>query len=257
MLRTIIPQGASPAPDDTDLLPGVYEGGMKVWEASIDLLEYLVDRRPWALGNGLGAPSTEGSIQDSSELQGQVQDLPETPENGMTVLELGCGHGLPGIMALQNGCRVCFSDYNREVLVHATMANVRAQVPNSLWDRATYYCGDWGDLSRLLEEPPHDGKFDLILTAETLYTTSVAEKIHEPCLQVLSMILRHLAPRGLAIVASKRFYFGTGGSTAHFRGLAAADGRLRCEDVSTSDTGQGNIREVIEVQWWQPSSFNV
>lgn len=29
------------APSDSDLVPGVYEGGLKVWEASIDLVKYL------------------------------------------------------------------------------------------------------------------------------------------------------------------------------------------------------------------------
>jgi 16S rRNA G1207 methylase RsmC len=31
------------------------------------------------------------------------------------VLDLGCGHGLPGLVALQRGAAVDFLDYNREV----------------------------------------------------------------------------------------------------------------------------------------------
>lgn len=63
------------------------------------------------------------------------------------------------------------------------------------------------------------------------------------------MVLRHLAPGGQALVASKRFYFGTGGSTQHFRGAAAASGRLVCTDLVVVDTGKGNIREVLRVTW--------
>lgn len=29
-------------PEESDLVPGVYEGGLKVWEASLDLVEHLV-----------------------------------------------------------------------------------------------------------------------------------------------------------------------------------------------------------------------
>lgn len=63
------------------------------------------------------------------------------------------------------------------------------------------------------------------------------------------MVLRHLAPGGHALVASKRFYFGTGGSTQHFRDAATATGRLLCSDAAVVDTGSGNIREVLRVTW--------
>lgn len=63
------------------------------------------------------------------------------------------------------------------------------------------------------------------------------------------MILKHLAWEGQALVASKRFYFGTGGSTQYFRDRAAADGRLVCANAAVIDTGKGNIREVLRVSW--------
>lgn len=41
----------------------------------------------------------------------------ELPMRG-TALELGCGHGLPGIVALSKGCsQVVFTDYNDDVSV--------------------------------------------------------------------------------------------------------------------------------------------
>lgn len=71
---------------------------------------------------------------------------------------------------------------------------------------------------------------------------------------------RHLSPGGQALVASKRFYFGTGGSTQYFREAIAArrpaaaevSGRLVCSDVAVIDTGKGNIREVLRVSWGKP-----
>lgn len=82
-----------------------------------------------------------------------------------------------------------------------------------------------------------------------LYQLFQANFIFVPLAKVLDMILKHLACDGQAFVASKRFYFGTGGSTKHFRDRAAADGRLICVNEVVIDTGKGNIREVLRVSW--------
>ena len=55
----------------TDLLPGQYEGGLKIWECSEDLVRFLSQTR--------------------------VQSL-----QGKRVLELGCGAGLPGLLAFKH-----------------------------------------------------------------------------------------------------------------------------------------------------------
>ena len=40
---------------------------------------------------------------------------------GKRVMEIGCGQGLPGVMALKAGAKhVIFQDYNDEVLTNAT-----------------------------------------------------------------------------------------------------------------------------------------
>ena len=57
---------------NTDLLPGQYEGGLKIWECSEDLVCYL--------------SATRGDL-----LQGR------------RVLELGCGAALPGLLAFKHG----------------------------------------------------------------------------------------------------------------------------------------------------------
>lgn len=64
----------------SDLLSGVYEGGLKVWECTFDLLNYLE-------GEGVCF-------------------------GGASVLDLGCGAGLLGIFALLKGATsVVFQDY--------------------------------------------------------------------------------------------------------------------------------------------------
>lgn len=70
---------------DHDLVQGVYEGGLKVWECSFDLVDYIYQN-----------PSLVASKR---------------------VLELGCGQGLPGIACIKNGAvSVLLHDYNEEVI---------------------------------------------------------------------------------------------------------------------------------------------
>eukprot|EP00953_Heterococcus_sp_UTEX-ZZ885_P026945 14511-Heterococcus_DN1.PRE.1 len=43
LLRAVPPAEATVVEGETDLVPGVYEGGLKVWECSIDLIQYMLD----------------------------------------------------------------------------------------------------------------------------------------------------------------------------------------------------------------------
>ncbi|CAN0552581.1 unnamed protein product, partial [Ectocarpus sp. 12 AP-2014] len=104
-------------PEESDLVPGLYEGGLKVWEASLDLVEHVLSNSsssPVGLDGGSGGDGSVGSGTGRPK----------------SVLELGCGHGFPGIIALQQGvcARVCFSDFNREVIEQVTIPNVRLNV---------------------------------------------------------------------------------------------------------------------------------
>lgn len=57
----------------SDVQTGVYEGGFKLWECAVDLVGYM--------------------RESSSPMPAKV-------------MELGCGHGLPGIYALQQGATI-------------------------------------------------------------------------------------------------------------------------------------------------------
>ena len=82
--RVVVPLVDTERVDVThDLIPGRYEGGLKIWECSIDLVNHFLRR---------------------------------TELHSGSVLELGCGHGLPAIAALLKGCRpVVLSDFNDDV----------------------------------------------------------------------------------------------------------------------------------------------
>lgn len=80
----------------SDLISGVYEGGFKTWECSIDLVRFL---------------------------HAHASSLFAIPRQ--RVLELGCGSGLPGIYALvHGGSLVDFQDFNGEVIGEITSFNV-------------------------------------------------------------------------------------------------------------------------------------
>jgi hypothetical protein len=88
---------------------------------------------------------------------------------------------------------------------------------------------------------PQDGYFDMILAAETLYTPQAAA-------ETAQLVMRHLHPHrdSVALVASKRYYFGVGGGVDDF--LAAIDAsKFHVETAKVVDTGVGNIREILKV----------
>ena len=227
----------------TDLEPGVYEGGMKVWECSIDLVIYLAKHSDLFLTKG-------------------------------HVLELGCGHGLPACYVLREGLRrrkesnsdasgqplmVVFADYNDFVLKDVTLSNIvintaHIQDAKQVIPHVKLVAGDWLELSDELRKGstqdtsvPFDGKFDLILAAETLYSEEAAR-------ETALFVARHLCPdTGVALVATKRYYFGVGGGTDAFqeackKSVLGTGMELRVDVAQVYDNGSGNIREMLQVK---------
>lgn len=76
----------------SDLQAGVYEGGFKLWECSLDLVKYV----ELLLVHGL-----HGDAAPSFRMPRKV-------------MELGCGHGLPGIHALLRGACVWMDWHSME-----------------------------------------------------------------------------------------------------------------------------------------------
>nr|CAD7442422.1 unnamed protein product [Timema bartmani] len=148
-------------------------GGLKIWECTHNFLTWL-----------LAEPRVE---------------FP-----GNKILDLGCGAGIIGLVALQLGATVHFQDYYRT-------------------EECRYFSGDWQSFLDLTEKEfiDEEVKYDFIFTSETIYNPDNHFKLYK-------VIRDRLKKTGVAYLAAKSCYFGVGGSLQQFKQL------LRSEDVLQS-----------------------
>lgn len=127
--------------NEVDIIPREYEGGLKTWECSLDLLHYL---------STLAFPA------------------------GMRIVELGCGSALPSISLARRDptATVAFQDYNEHVLRSVTLPNLLGNVQSAAPCNYSFFCGDWDGLEGLLLD-----SCDLLLSSETIYHPSSYSKI--------------------------------------------------------------------------------
>ncbi|KAJ6445544.1 Mni1p [Purpureocillium lavendulum] len=235
-----------------DVKTGVYEGGFKSWESSVDLVKVLASQ---------SHPST---------LQGRP----------FRVIELGCGTALPSLALFQWALALdpapsdrpftfILADYNPSVLQLVTLPNFilawalhyrQRQHPalqdafslegeleitpgllqafeQSLQERnisLTFLSGGWSerfvDLLYGLptmptsQAPDRDASVTLLLGAETIYSPFALEAFSETMFAVLRREQTAAAAHAAAFVAAKRLYFGVGGSLDDFVDRARAKG---------------------------------
>ncbi len=208
----------------SDLNSGVYEGGFKVWECSIDLVEYLH-------ANGIMVSSKD-------------------------VLEIGCGGGLPGIYCLLSGSRsVCFQDFNAEVIDMFTLPNVMynatklmgmdlsrnsertEDIVDYIKSKCMLLSGNWEESDLYLQKK--DLKYDLILSSETIYNPDYYKALH-------TLVFNSLKRDGIALLANKSYYFGVGGSTKGFLDFVMERGVLTAEIVM--QITHGVQRDIIQLK---------
>ncbi|KAM7486112.1 hypothetical protein LguiA_002121 [Lonicera macranthoides] len=215
---------------NSDLVPGKYEGGLKLWEGSLDLVRTLCSE------------VEDGHLSFS----------------GKRVLELGCGHGLPGIFACLKGAAVMhFQDFNAEVLQCLTIPNVDANLKKnsqSLNPDATeirFFAGDWSEVHQILphlqrvekdpncssEVDPSTG-YDIILMAETVYSISALPILYGLVKKCMSR------PDGVVYMAAKKHYFGVGGGSRRFLSVVEKDGTMAASLVAEVADGSSNVREL-------------
>lgn len=208
---------AAGAPAESDLIPGLYEGGYKVWECSIDLSKYIA----------------------------KDPDVSTIFRPGTKVIELGCGQGLVGVVALALGAgEVHFQDYDEGVVRDLTIPVVEENIQvfgATPRPKARFFAGDWGTLCPDVLRPQDlVNAYDVVLTTETIYN-------EEASIRLLSCIKSCLKPDGVCYLSAKSFYFGVGGGVAGFQNLLDRDGTLRHRTVQIIDDGRSNRREILEL----------
>ncbi|KAH9019083.1 hypothetical protein EDB85DRAFT_1873371, partial [Lactarius pseudohatsudake] len=260
-----------------DLVPGVYEGGLKTWECALDLAAYL-DR-----------------------------DVLVGAHAGLRVLELGCGTAAPTLLLLdrlfaflasetaasdgeQPETEIHLQDYNRAVLELVTFPNVllawyisplaaqyRASAPDADSDSDSgvtrgherrqggltvtpallaafttsldahrvclrFFSGGWTSLrahwgARTRCPPP----YDIVLASETIYRTEALGPF-------LGVLRTAIAGSGvtLCLVAAKVLYFGVGGGVREFVRVVEDEGGT-VHTVWEHREGVG--RRIMRVEW--------
>eukprot|EP01006_Ploeotia_vitrea_P019777 TRINITY_DN52021_c0_g1_i1.p1 TRINITY_DN52021_c0_g1~~TRINITY_DN52021_c0_g1_i1.p1 ORF type:complete len:287 (+),score=36.98 TRINITY_DN52021_c0_g1_i1:43-903(+) len=201
---------------DSDVIPGEYEGGFKLWNCAGDLVNALSER----------------NINLS----------------GLKVCETGCGHGLPGMYAVQKGAAlVCFQDFNSEVLQRLTIPNLLLNFPQEeaqVANRVAFWAGDW--LGFVSDQ--FDVQFDVILGTDVLYNERAIARW-------FAFVLQHLkkGPESVVYVGSKTFYFGCGGGMEELEQLVAhhnaSDPCKLKVDVLCTIQEDAVQRQVLALKW--------
>ncbi|KAG6332339.1 hypothetical protein ID866_6749 [Astraeus odoratus] len=237
----------------SDLVPLVYEGGLKTWECSLDLVTYL---------------SSVDVIATNSR-----------------VLEIGCGTAIPTLYILHNifsspvtegsQFHIHLQDYNTAVLQLVTIPNLiltwyhspaaqtfrsqdskdKAEAElNITFELLTafkeslkiyginirLFSGSWD----YFDLGVSGGKYNIVLTSETIYSPeslpTLVGLMRDSCVE---------DPENyLCLVAAKVVYFGVGGGVSEFiRCVEENDQRARVETVLEKKSGVG--RKVMNIRW--------
>jgi predicted nicotinamide N-methyase len=150
-------------------------GIIALWQ--VDDLERHVDRRTLLAADDAPEPPYWAHLWSGARVLADA-----VPPRSGRVVELGCGLGLPGLVAARHGARVTFVDRER-----APLAFVRASALANGLGTADVVAADFtaGTLR---------GSFDIVLLAEVLYDRAAFPA-------VARAIAAALAPGGLALLA--------------------------------------------------------
>jgi predicted nicotinamide N-methyase len=150
---------------------------------------------------------------------------PEGP--GVEALEIGCGLGLAGLVALGRGWHVTFSDYDE-----AALEFVRRSVEANGFDPARYATRslDWRD--------PPDEQFPVILGADVLYECRLVP-------MVANLLARMLAADGYALIAGP-YRIATQGFAHALDPLGL---KYEAEPIAALSEEQGHVQGTLYRVW--------
>lgn len=187
---------------------------------------------------------------------------------GRTILDLGCGAALLGSWALKRGASaVVCQDLNSCVLADVAAPTLVLNGAQQSSCQVALLACSWQTLVAELERrsdvydsgggiPVNNGGrphwwrsklgghgVDLVLASEVLYRPAQYSSI----VRVLQLCL---APAGVAVIGTKRMYFGAalGGSTDGFIEYARAAGGLRLRVAHSVEDGLSMTRDIIIIE---------
>lgn len=248
-----------------DLRNGVYEGGLKSWECSFDMISKLKDTK-----------IIENLLSSKSKFN---------------VIELGCGTSLPTLYILRKifaqssnePISIILSDYNFDVLRLVTLPNIllnwcftfltedelsllqqrngidgnirdgEIDITNNLLNKFTnwmkerkieinFISGSWcRKFMNIINEviPNMENEFNIVMTSETIYSLDI--------LPVISEIMVEFATKnrkGVTLLSAKDIYFGVGGSIVECRAYLESRGA----SVDTTSISDSFKRSVLSIR---------
>lgn len=221
-----------------DLVPNKYEGGLKVWELSIDLARFinsisLLDDLDSYKSNNINNLSHLKTIKSFlNSFKATQLDL-GTNKLELRILELGCGHALPSLSlikcieenldndSVELDIIVYLQDFNEEIIENITFENVKKyleQHPDSsnknIKKIFKFIYGDWRVMYENKILPRN--YFDIILTSETIYN----KNNYNYLLNIFKGCLIQNKSTSLVLLAAKTYYFGCGGNLLEFLNVA-------------------------------------
>ncbi|KAF5318610.1 hypothetical protein D9619_010777 [Psilocybe cf. subviscida] len=267
----------------SDLVPGVYEGGLKTWECSLDVVDYLnsnpssfVGKKVVEIGCGTGVPSMYifREILDRIDPSGQNHEKRteiHLQDYNASVLRLVT---LPNILLTwytsihADPYRYTTNDSEVAPTVGPKVAGELPITPElkeaflasleSLNISLHFFSGSWDSFDPLKTAGPTG--YDIVLSSETIYRTESLPPLLnlmasactgrptslEGIVSSLSIEESGSSKDYLCLVAAKVLYFGVGGGVSDF--VRAVEGRKgRIETVLERTAGVG--RKIMRV-WW-------
>lgn len=102
-----------------------------------------------------------------------------------------------------------------------------------------FYSGDWADFPLLIG---NNFSFDLILTADTLYSIASYERL-------INVFRKCLKVGGIVLIATKVFYFGVGGGVTEFLNVLEriCPGCFEVSTVARMENGISNTRTILKL----------
>ncbi|KAF9765687.1 hypothetical protein IL306_002020 [Fusarium sp. DS 682] len=237
-----------------DVKTGVYEGGFKSWESSVDLVKVLAANK----------------------------SISALEQKAFRVIELGCGTALPSLSVFQwamastserKHLSLIMADYNPSVLQLVTLPNfilswalnnsqlpvlqeafsmegevelgpdVLAAFQQSLMEAnitLSFVSGAWSqefvDLLYTLPSGHDQERSTLLLGAETIYSPFALQAFLETLFLILEKERKIEGSEAAAYIGAKRLYFGVGGSLDDFIDKARQKG-ARVEQLREETEG--------------------